>query len=145
MSIDKWVNKGEVPGYEAEATAALEALRPGECLTYDDGDCRVERHEGIGGFGLSDQTNGEWEGIDIGKSLASTIGDLRDDGVFEFSRGTFTVEIEPGNEAMRSRADVGDILRELGEKIDGDGWTGEGVIQDRNGNPVGRYTFHNHN
>lgn len=59
--------------------------------------------------------------------------------------GTFIVEIEPGSDAMQSRADVGAVLRELGEKIDGDGWTGEGTIQDGNGNSVGRWTFHDFN
>jgi hypothetical protein len=81
--IGRWIIKGEVPTDEAQAHSALITLRPGECLTYDEGAARVECHGGIGGFGISYLEDDGWEGIDVGKSLFSTIGDLRDDGAIQ--------------------------------------------------------------
>jgi len=73
---------GTVPTNGAEAKAALGALQPGECLTHSASTTRVEFYGGVGGFGISWAVKGEWEGIEVGKSLFSTIGDLRDEGAF---------------------------------------------------------------
>lgn len=97
MNDRLWVNAGEVPKDEAAARAALEALNEGEALMYDEGEARVEYHGGIGGFGLSIITGQGWEGIDIGKSIESTLGDLRDDGCFALVVYTVTGLI-PGDE-----------------------------------------------
>lgn len=60
--------------------------------------------------------------------------------------GSFVLTIEPGNEEMRRGGDVAEQLRELAERLAHSVvWEGEGPIIDRNGNTVGRWTFHDHN
>lgn len=62
--------------------------------------------------------------------------------------GRFVLEVEPGNEAMQTTRDVVEVLHQAAEaihRVEHMAWEGEGKIRDRNGNTVGRYTFHDHN
>jgi hypothetical protein len=54
---------------------------------------------------------------------------------------TFKLEIDLGNDAMKSAADVSRALKELSYKLEGyeDSKDFSGVIMDDNGNKVGRY------
>jgi hypothetical protein len=58
-----------------------------------------------------------------------------------FTLREFVMEIELGNEAMRSPSDVAGALRSVAEKFDGhdDFATLAGPIRDVNGNTVGRW------
>lgn len=51
--------------------------------------------------------------------------------------GPFTVEIELGNDAMQTGADVAAALREIADKLDAG--IDAGIVRDANGNEVGRF------
>lgn len=53
---------------------------------------------------------------------------------------TFTVKIEMGNDAMKSRFDVARALRQLANKVNESGHM-NGKIMDFNGNSVGSWEF----
>jgi hypothetical protein len=53
---------------------------------------------------------------------------------------SFTLNIETGNEAMRSADDVADALRTLADRITSPDYA-RGNVRDRNGNTVGEYAL----
>jgi len=53
----------------------------------------------------------------------------------------FSIKIELGNDAMRTRRDVVRVLRELAATIDDGSKREEGKIRDANGNSVGSWSF----
>lgn len=54
----------------------------------------------------------------------------------------FSLDIDLGNEAMRTHEDVANALRDVADSLDestGQGWSG--IIRDANGNHVGGWAF----
>jgi hypothetical protein len=69
--------------------------------------------------------------------------DERDAVGADESQGKFVVELEPGN-ALQTPDDVAAALRDVADTVLAlpTWWEGDGAILDRNGNSVGRWTFH---
>jgi hypothetical protein len=54
----------------------------------------------------------------------------------------FTLTIDLGNDAMSTPSDIADALRKLAGRIETiDGYLGDGVVRDVNGNTVGHWAL----
>lgn len=90
------------------------------------------------------ETAGHNKAMRLEEEIAAITEEIRVRG--DRDRGRFVLEIEPGNVGMQDAGHVSEALRKVAGRLDfGKGWEGDGVVQDANGNTVGRWTFHDHN
>lgn len=85
-------------------------------------------------FGLIQRGDRAWL---VGARIESVDSDGENDD--DHLSGTFKLEIELGNAAMSSGADIAERLRWVAERIEKGNNLESGTIRDTNGNTVGHY------
>lgn len=127
---------GEFPEGFMEAVA--EAFETGVADTFEQAcESELRKHLGV----PDDRSFDEWR-LDECAACELAREDHPWGGCDEFQGapelGTFTLTIETGNAAMRTREDVARAVRDVADKIGPDRYRG---IRDDNGNTVGHWTF----